>query len=82
MPTYDNPDTDVVHWVDKQTIWPTPTACLFLSVLPESKGYDPDGSPAAVTCCHCRGTASWLAVAQKESELVRKYDALLREEPT
>lgn len=75
MPTYDNPRNGVVHWVEPRAAM---TACNFLRVVRKSKHFDLVGSHVDVGCCHCRETATWLDAAQKEFDLRRKYDALVR----
>lgn len=70
MATYDNPrhKPPVVHWIGERTPTRTRTACHFLDSCKASwnwKNFDPVGSPADVTCCHCRETAAWLDASQE-----------------
>ncbi len=75
MPTYDNPNTAVVHWVTKRReaclglacLYFRATACNFIRDYYHSwnqKNFDPVGAPADVTCCKCRETAAFLDAVQ------------------
>ena len=85
MATYDNPRTEVVHWVEEiggffsaasvkaGMPWPKMTACHFLRVLPKSKDFDPLGESKDVTCSKCAETADFLEASQKA------FDAAVRD---
>ena len=77
MATYDNPRTEVVHWISgPHARTNARTACHFLDSGKASwnpLNYDPLGMPGDVTCCHCRETAAWLATSQKA------FDAAVRD---
>ncbi len=71
MPTYDNPKTDVVHWVSEQGPGMTRTACHFLDPFRLSwdrANLDPVGEPVDVTCCKCRETAAFLDAVELAAE--------------
>lgn len=76
MATYDNLRTGVVHWTVNRTepclglafLRFIATACGHMrefTPLWSRNNYSPLGTPADVTCCHCRETASFLDAAHK-----------------
>lgn len=68
MPTYENQNTDVIHFVPHGAYR---TACRHLDSVRTSwnvNNYDPVGVPADVTCCKCRETGVFLDDAERFRE--------------
>ncbi len=67
MPTYENPNTGVVHWISLDACWPAKTACGTLDQVPPAVeqgcrnwvDVDTMGVPADVTCSRCRATSAF-----------------------
>lgn len=68
MPTYENPNTGVIHWISTKRIQWNRTACGLVGKFMDHLSLhlvDPVGVPADVTCGRCRAT--WAFVDDEQA---------------